>query len=350
MATLELTIEPVEIHTRAPERGDRGNRPMKLLVIIINYRTPQITIDCLASLAPQMSDVDGAQAVVVDNASGDDSVSLLRQAIRKNRWDNWAAVKIADKNLGFAGGNNLAMDTLLDHQEAQYVLLLNSDTIVHPDVLRHCHEKMEADRSIGVMSCMLLNPDQTVQNVARRLPTPLRMTVNTFGLPWLMPKTFHWADLDDLTWDRRTTHREVEWVGGAFMFIRRRVIDKIGGLDTQFFFYGEDVEFCHRARQHNWKVWYDPSVSIVHLGGASSDPSRLNLAQRDTLTWQARYLIQRRCYGLAAEILLRAADITSSTLRFLKLLMFGGRNTPQFAAERNMLAMLLRWPTTANKR
>jgi N-acetylglucosaminyl-diphospho-decaprenol L-rhamnosyltransferase len=331
-------------------RDDGGYRYMKLLIIVINYRTPQLTIDCLASLAPQIADVPETRAVVVDNASGDDSVNLLRNAIKKNAWENWAILKPTVKNLGFAGGNNLAMDTLLDHQEAQYVLLLNNDTVIGKDVLRHCYEKMESDRTIAVMSCLVLNSDQTVQNVARRLPSPPRMAANSFGLPWLWPKAFSWADLDDPTWDRRTVEREVEWIGGAFMFIRRRVIDKIGGLDTNFFFYGEDVEFCHRARQHGWKVWYDPRVSIVHLGGASSTPGKLDPNERNSLTWQARYLLQRRCYGIAAEILLRGVDITSSGLRFLRLLMVGRKNSPEFAAQRNVLAMLLRWPSTAGKR
>jgi N-acetylglucosaminyl-diphospho-decaprenol L-rhamnosyltransferase len=322
---------------------------MKLLIIIINYRTPRITLDCLASLAAQIGEVE-TQAVVVDNASGDDSVSLLREAIKKNRWETWVALKTSDTNLGFAGANNLAMDTLLDHREAQYVLLLNSDAILGENVLRHCYEKMESDRSIAILSCMVLNPDATVQNVARRLPTPLRMVANSFGLHWLWPKGFAWADLDDLAWDRRTIEREVEWVGGAFMFIRRRAIDKFGGLDTTFFLNGEDVEFCHRTRQHGGKVWYDPRVSVVHLGGGSRDSSRLDPIRRDSLVWQSRYLVQRRCYGQAAEILLRAVDITSSGLRFLKLLMFGGRNSPELAAERSMLAKLLRWPTIAGKR
>lgn len=323
---------------------------MRLLVIIINYRTPQLTIDCLASLAPQINDISETVVAVVDNASGDDSVDRIWQAIVKNKWDSWAALNVAHTNLGFAGGNNLAMDSLLDHREAQYVLLLNSDALVGPNVLRHCHEKMEADRTIGIMSCLLLNQDGSVQNVSRRLPTPARMVASGFGLPWLWPKGFAWADLDDETWDRRTVEREVEWVGGAFMFVRRKVIDKAGGLDTSFFFYGEDVEFCHRARKHGWKVWYDPSVSVVHLGGASSDPSRLDPKERNALTWQARYLMQRRCYGLAAEILLRGVDIIASCLRYLKLLISGAKNSPEFAAQREVLAMLLRWPTIAGKR
>jgi GT2 family glycosyltransferase len=197
---------------------------------------------------------------------------------------------------------------------------------------------------------MLLNSDGTVQNVTRRLPNPARMAANSFGLPWLWPKAFTWADLDDLTWDRRTVEREVEWVGGAFMFIRRRVIDKAGGLDTNFFFYGEDVEFCHRVRSHGWKIWYDPKVSVIHLAGASSDPSRLDPKERNSLTWQARYLTQRRCYGLAAELLLRGVDISSSCLRYLKLRFFGEKNSTEIAAQRDVLTMLLHWPTTAGKR
>jgi hypothetical protein len=323
---------------------------MNLIVVIINYRTPKVTLDCLASLAPQINDVPETNVIIVDNASGDDSVPTLRDAIAANDWKRWVTLIASPKNLGFAGGNNLALDKLLDHFETKYVLLLNSDTIVQPNTLRHCYEVMQNDREIGVMSCMLLNPDQSVQNTARRLPTPPRMIANSFGLPWIWPKAFTWANLDDPGWDRRTVSREVEWVGGAFMFIRRKVIDKIGGLDTQFFFYGEDVEYCCRARHHDWKVWYDPRVAVIHLAGASSDPSRLDPKERDAMRWQARYLMQRRCYGIAAEVLLRATDIASFGLRFLKLLVRGRRSTPEFATQRDVLAMLLHWPVDAHKR
>jgi GT2 family glycosyltransferase len=323
---------------------------MNLIVIIVNYRTPKLTLDCLASLAPQINDVPDSNVIVVDNASADDSVPMLREAIAANDWKRWVTLIASPVNLGFAGGNNLAMDRLLDHFDTKYVLLLNSDTIVQPNVLRHCHETMQADRSIGVMSCLLLNADQTVQNTARRLPTPLRMAAISFGLPWIWPKAFTWANLDDPGWDRRTVAKEVEWVGGAFMFVRRKVIDKLGGLDTNFFFYGEDVEFCCRARRHDWKIWYDPRVAVIHLAGASSDPSRLDPKERDAMRWQARYLMQRRCYGIVAEIFLRAVDITSFGLRFLKLLIRGRRSTPEFATQRDVLAMLLHWPVDADKR
>jgi GT2 family glycosyltransferase len=324
---------------------------MNLLIVIVNYRTPKVTLECLASLAPQMGDVPGgAQVILVDNASGDDSLPTLEAGIESNGWKSWITLIASKTNTGFAGGNNRAMDKLLDYPEANYVLLLNSDTVVKPNVLKHCYDRMQGDESIGVMSCMLLNPDETVQNTARKLPTPLRLTAYSLGLPWSFPRSFFWADLEDMSWDRRTQARDVDWVGGAFMFIRRKVIDKIGGLDTRFFFYGEDAEFCRRTWKNHWRVFYDPAVSIVHLGGASGDPSRVDAVERDTLRWEARYLLQRRCYGIAAEFFVRGVDITSFSLRYLKLWLRGQRDTPEFAAQRDVLAMLLRWPAAAAKR
>jgi N-acetylglucosaminyl-diphospho-decaprenol L-rhamnosyltransferase len=324
---------------------------MNLLIAIINYRTPQITLDCLASLAPQIDDIPGgAHVMLVDNASGDDSIPMLTAAIQKNGWSRWIDIIPSKRNLGFAGGNNLALDSLLDYPEANYVLLLNSDTILKPNVLKHCYDRMEGDETIGVMSCMLLNPDDSVQNTARKLPTPLRLTAYSLGLPWRFPRSFFWADLEDMSWDRRTQARDVDWVGGAFMFVRRRLIDKVGGLDTRFFFYGEDAEYCRRAWKNRYRVFYDPAVAVVHLGGASSDPSRVDSAERDAMRWQARYLLQRRCYGIGAEIFVRAVDICSFSLRYLKLWLRGQRDTPEFATQRDVLAMLLRWPAAAAKR
>ena len=118
---------------------------MNLIVIIVNYRTPKLTLDCLSSLAPQIDDVPGSHVFVVDNASGDDSVPMLNQAIAANDWKRWVTVIPSVVNLGFAGGNNLALDRLLDHFETKYVLLLNSDTIVQPNVLRQSSIQIVGD-------------------------------------------------------------------------------------------------------------------------------------------------------------------------------------------------------------
>ncbi|HEY4186200.1 MAG TPA: glycosyltransferase family 2 protein [Polyangia bacterium] len=320
---------------------------MSILVVIINYRTPELTIDCLTSLAPEIRAVPGTKVVLIDNASGDDSLPKLTAAIERHGWRDWVELIASPTNTGFAGGNNLGLETLKDHPEVRFVLLLNSDTLVEPGMLRYCLGVMEADRSLGLMSCLLLNADRTVQNTARKFPTPLRLVAQDLALPWVLPRLFAWADTEDPEWDRRGAARDVDWVGGAFMLVRRDVIDRIGGLDDGFFFYGEDAEFCHRIRANGWRVRYDPGAAIVHLGGASSDPARLAARQRNVLQWQARYLLQRRCYGRSAEWLVRGADIAGSALRYFKMVALGEAETPRCQVQRDVLTLLLTWPTAS---
>jgi GT2 family glycosyltransferase len=317
---------------------------MRLLIVVVNYRTPKLTIDALESIASQVREVD-ARVVLVDNASGDDSLPRLTAAIDERGWGSWVELIASPVNTGFAGGNNLALRNLERYPEARFVLLLNSDTISDPGVLAHCVAKMEADPGIGVMSCLLLNRDRSVQNTARRFLTPSRLLAHTFGAHWYMPQLFGWADTEDPGWDRRTEARDVDWVGGAFMMIRRDVIERVGPLDEGFFFYGEDAEFCHRVIAAGWRVRYEPGGAVVHLGGASSDPERLAARQRSALQWQARYLFQRRCYGRLAEWSARTADLTSGSLRFLKMAATGQRQSDKFALQRDVLTLLLQWPS-----
>jgi len=314
---------------------------VSLAIIIINFRTPQLTIDCLASLAPQINDVPNTRVILIDNDSRDGSIPKLRQAIEANGWATWIIFIESPVNRGFAGGNNLGISKSGD---ARFILLLNSDTIAQPNILKFSFEKIKAEEKIGVMSCRLLNLDLTVQNTARKFPSPPRMAAYSLGLPWIFPKLFGWADIQDPGWDRKTESRDVDWVGGAFMMIRRKAIDMIGGLDEGFFFYGEDAEFCHRAKKAGWRVRYESGASVIHLAGASSDPQKLAQREKNILTWQARYLLQRRCYGFGAEISLRLIDIFAAGLRYIKLLATGRKSTDEFARQRGQLAILLRWP------
>jgi hypothetical protein len=315
---------------------------MSLLIVIINYRTPAVTIDCLASLAPQIDDLPGTHVILVDNFSGDDSVPRLRQAISQYGWEKWITLLESDTNRGFAGGNNFGIEAGKSlSPPPRHVLLLNSDTVARPGVLKYSVAKMDAEAGIGILSCLLLNRDETVQNTARKMPTPARLAVSSLGFPWLFPRAFSWADLEDEGWDRAANARDVEWVGGAFMLIQENLIDRIGGLDERFFFYGEDAEFCHRARKNGFRVRYDPGASVIHLGGASSDPGRLAATQKNKYMWDARYLLQRRCFGILAEYFIRAVDILSFGLRYLKLLLRGKKNSPECARQRDVLAILL---------
>jgi hypothetical protein len=268
------------------------------------------------------------RVVLVDNASGDDSVPKIREAMRANGWDGapWLDFRPFEKNLGFAGGNNAVLREFLASADCPpYLMLLNSDTLVRAGCLEYCLGVMDKDPKIGAMSCMLLNRDGSVQNVCRKFPTPLREGVRAMGLPWILPALFKWADLEDAGWDRKAGPRDVEWIGGAFFLARAETLRKAGVLDEEFFFYGEDCEWCHRIWKHGWRIHFDPGAETVHLGGASSDTKRMRNRTREMHTWRARFLVQRKCYGPAAEALSRSIYAAMFALRFAWLTLRGGR-------------------------
>jgi GT2 family glycosyltransferase len=177
---------------------------------------------------------------------------------------------------------------------------------------------MQANPKIGLMSCRLLNPDGSTQNVTRRFPSPFRQILCAFGLPWIFPRLFGWADVYDVPAAQLEIKQDCDWIIGAYMFIRRAALDQVGPMDEGFFFYGEDIEFCHRFHRHGWRVHYDPGTAIVHLGGSSSDPTRVARKTKDIYMWNARYHVQRQCYGRSAAWAVRAGDIAAFGLRKLK--------------------------------
>ena len=288
-----------------------------LTVIVLNFRTPGITIDCLRALAPEAAQNPEMRVILIDNASGDDSVAKIEQAIRKNGWNApWLVFRPLQTNLGFAGGNNLILrEQMVQTHPPKYFLLLNSDTLVSPGCMATCMAIMDADPKIGALTCMLRNRDGSVQNACRKFPTPFLASIGAFGFPWLFPRLFHWANMDDEGWDRTTGPRDVEWIGGAFFLVRTKSLQEAGILDEDFFFLGEDCEWCHRIWKNGWRIRFDPSTEIIHLGGASSDNTRLHNFTKNVHIWKARFLVQRKCYGPIAESVVRSIYLAMFALR-----------------------------------
>jgi len=315
---------------------------VSLLVIIVNYRTPELTLDCLRSLSAEIPSVPGTRVIVVDNGSADGSVERIGTVIRDRDWASWASLRPLDRNGGFACGNNRGLET---GGNPRHILLLNSDTLVHPGALRHCQKVLDSDPSIGVMSCLVLNSDGTPQNVARRFPTPSRRIVAALGLPWKLPRLFGWADLEDLTWDRWATKRDVDWLGGAFLFIRGDLVRRIGLLDEDFFFYGEDIEFCHRVWQAGYRCHYDPGASITHLGGRSSRSPGPPSEEHVAAVWRARHLVHQKLYGHLSALACLAMDGAVLASRLAALTCAGTSRIPKRQATARELTVLVR-PST----
>lgn len=314
----------------------------KLAILIVNFRTPGVTTDCLRTLVSEVAANPGTRVVVIDNGSGDDSAKQLRQAIDSHGWGGWCELIVSGKNWGFAGGNNRAWEHVRATGGADYVLLLNSDTLVDPGCLAYSLSVMDRDPKIGAMSCRLNNADGTVQIASRRFPTPLRCLAATFSLPWRLPRLFKWADCDDVGWDRTRVSRDIEWMAGAFMLLRGDWLVANGCLDERFFFYGEDIEICHRIWRTGYRCWYDCGASIIHLGGASSDPSRMTTTKRNVHSWRGRYLVQRICFGRPADWLLRLSDLANVAARVLLGRLRGRSQRPENVAMRDELRILAR--------
>jgi GT2 family glycosyltransferase len=206
--------------------------------------------------------------------------------------------------------------------------------------LSYCLSLMEADPTIGVLSCRLLNADGSAQNVCRRFPSPARCLVGALSLPWKFPGLFGWGDCEDLSWDRNTIAKDVDWLGGAFLLARGDWVAKHGLLDERFFFYGEDIEFCFRVRSTGFRCHYDPKATVVHLGGSSSDPTRMAANTRNIHSWRGRYLVQRYCYGRLAEFFLKCVDLVNVWARVKLSARRGRRDTPEHKSLVEALGLL----------
>jgi GT2 family glycosyltransferase len=315
----------------------------RVLIVIVNYRTPDLTIQCLRSLAPEVAVVSDARVALVDNCSPDDSFERLARAIAENGWSGWVHLVKSERNGGFAYGNNRGIEAGdAAFGPAKSILHLNSDTIVNPGCLRATLEALEGDATVGALSCRLLNADGSLQNAARRFPSPMRLAACALGLPWKVPALFAWADTEDPGWDREHLSRDVDWLGGAFLLVRGDLLRRIGGLDERFFFYGEDIEFCHRVHREGMRCRYEAGPTTVHLGGSSSDATRMGAKMRNTHYWSARYLVQRLCYGALAAWFVRAVDTLTIGLRLAVLRLRGRTRTARYEQLSGAFAVLRR--------
>ncbi|MEA5510786.1 glycosyltransferase family 2 protein [Crocosphaera sp. UHCC 0190] len=233
---------------------------MDLAIVIINYRTPHLVIDCLQSLQPQI-EVNRHRVMVVDNDSGDESVPILKQAIADNHWQSWVTLLPSPVNGGFSAGNNIGIKAIT----AKAYLLLNSDTIVRPGAIASLEEALAKHPEAGLISPRLEWPDETPQISCFRYHSPISQLIDAAATG---PVTLLLKDYD-VSIPVSDTPFEPEWTSFACVLIRREVIEQIGLMDEDYFMYFDDVDYCRRARDVGWKVLHWPMARVVHLRGGS---------------------------------------------------------------------------------
>ena len=274
---------------------------MKLLVVIVNYRTADLTIACLRSLVDEIARVPGARVVITDNASGDDSVERISRAIDDNKW-SWATLMPLASNGGFAWGNNQAIEPALRSDDPpEFIYLLNPDTLMRPGGITRLLEFLEQNPKVGIAGGASVNgagePLSTgfrFHTVLGELEGGLRLGVASKLLAKHMVAT-----------GAHTEPQEVDWVVGASMMIRRAVFEAIGTFDPKYFMYFEEVDFCMRARRAGFATWVAPQSEIVHLVGASSGVTSANRVEkrRPRYWFDSRHRFFIRNYGIVSTIL-----------------------------------------------
>src|SRR5689334_22008147 len=233
-------------------------------VVIVSYRCGPMVRECLQSLRDHPP-AGGMHITVVDNASGDGTAEVVRREFPDVR------LIALDENVGFSAANNL----VLRETTAEYVLVLNPDTRLCEGTLDTLLGRMDADRRIGIAGCRLVQEDGSFDHAARRsFPTPASSLGHFLGVGRSDRAPAALAAY------RAPDVREgpVDAVNGAFMLMRRAMLDEIGLFDEGYWMYMEDLDLCYRAARAGWVTWYEPSVEAVHIkAGTSGHHRRLRL-------------------------------------------------------------------------
>jgi len=238
---------------------------MQLSIIIVNYNVKHFLLQCLQSVQKAISGMN-AEVFVVDNASTDDSVEMLKEKF------SWVHLIANKENTGFSYANNQAIHLA----KGEYVLLLNPDTLVEEDTFVKCLEFMNQTPDAGALGVKMINGNgEFLPESKRALPIPSVAFYKIFGLSKLFPRSKKFGSYH-LTYLDNNKIQSVEVLSGAFMFIRKKTLEEIGLLDETFFMYGEDIDLSYRIIKAGYKNYYLPDTRIIHYKGESTKKGSIN--------------------------------------------------------------------------
>ncbi len=256
---------------------------MTLSIVIVNYNTEKLLKSCLESVYAG-SNGTPLDIWVVDNHSRDDSVAMVKSLFPR--------VKVIENpsNVGFSRANNL----VISQSRSDFILLLNPDTVIIDDAIERVVKFMREHPEVGIVGCKVLNRDGTLQLACRRsIPTPEVAFYRLTGLSRLFPQSRTMARYN-MTYESPDRTHEVDAVSGAFLMIRRDVVDQIGPLDERFFMYGEELDWCLRAKRAGWTVMYYPEARIVHYKGEST---KYNSRKAAVEFYRAMFLFHKKHFA-----------------------------------------------------
>lgn len=269
-----------------------------LSIIIVSYNTKEFLRKCINSIF-ESSGSFTLELIVVDNASRDGTVEDLRGLGKKIKIiENKQACSLVilenSINLGFSRANNQGIKIA----KGRYLLFLNPDTQVYPNTLAYMVKFMDkkgGTKNVGAATCKIILPNGKLDESAHRgFPTPWNALSHFSGISRIFPRSKIFSGYH-LGWMDLSKEHEIDSLGGSFMLVRREAGDQVGWWDNDYFFYGEDIDFCYRLKEKGWKIFYIPQVKTLHYKGVSSGIKResadLTTAKKQTkrIATLARY-------------------------------------------------------------
>jgi GT2 family glycosyltransferase len=266
----------------------------RVLAVTVNFRTPELTLRCLESLASERARTD-LRAVVVDNASGDGSVERLSAGMAARGHGTWARLVAHPVNGGFGAGNNVALRTALrDPGPPDYFLLINPDAVLDPHALATLVEFLDRNPKVGLCGPRTELGRGNPVGTAFRYPGILNNLDEGMHFGPLSRLLARWR----LAPDPRSEPHRTDWLSGGCLLIRREVFERIGLFDEEFFLYFEEVDFSRRAEQAGFESWFVPAANLLHESGASTGVTAdRGLERRMPAYWfesRRRYFLKHR--------------------------------------------------------
>lgn len=261
---------------------------MRLSIVLVNFRTPDLVVKCLESLFENQPLIK-YEIFIVDNASKDNSFNKITQRFPAVKWVQ------NNRNEGFGRANNLG----ISKSAGQYLLLLNSDMIVIPGAIEACLEEIKNNPRIGVLGCKLINEDGSFQKST--------YTVACFRELLDLNLVFNYFI--------KSSKPRIEAVQGSFMLIPRNVLDEVGGFDPDFFMYSEELELCHRIAKKGYKIHYFDQVSAIHKHGGSITNKGWALRQR----YLSNALLYYKVRGFFGYLLYHLVFLVNSATNFFAM-------------------------------
>ena len=295
-------------------RGQSAKR--RLAVVIVHYKTPGLLIDCIDTVLPEI-DPARDEVVIVDAASGEEHVSRIRPLREKPG----ITLIEAEKNHGFAGGNNIGLWHILSGGGAEYVMLLNPDALVRPGAFATLREFLEQHRDAAFVGPRLEHLDGTPQLSAFGDQTPISEFIRGANIGPITRALKCWEVYGEL---RNEPHR-ADWLAGACVLMRGEVLQRVGLLDDRYFMYYEEADYFRQARLLGFDAWYFPAARVVHLVGRSSGiVNEEKGATRLPAYWfESRHRYFRKHFGYCGMIAADVAWLFGHTINCIRRLATG---------------------------